>query len=649
MTKAQMTSTSKLKRFIVLGDAGAGKSSFINFLYNYYHGTKKSSEIFCEHPQVKLAIPCANWLDCLDEAYKNNNSEHNINDQTKSQTQICTTYIIHRKTSCLEIIDTPGFNDTNGADVDEKNLTLIEKALKEVSFLNGIILVVNGAVPRLGVSFKNFLHMLHQVWPNNLLNNCVAILTNCDELSVNLDSSVLKRDLNVDDSKKFHLQNSLFRWDPKKRSPKTIHRFQQDFEDNLDTIKSLVQKLSEFHEVSTISFEVGAIKIALIEKCVFQSIQNMVDLLEKYKEQQVAQAGIEGARDTMQNNKEWDKHREINAVRWVEAPRRRSPSPSRLQQFSSVGAECVSSKKPTELLSNKPQYLLSNEGKQTSLDEAEQILGMERRKTAELTFPPKDHDLRISKSCNGCQVDDTYLNKHNDQALDDSTVTVDRKHDKETAQVDILSLGFGTGSHQQYNPTTSEKKYSPPSLHNFSSNQQSLIVPYCSTPDGSHTLALANEKHYHHDSSAERNDDSQQRVTYPVPSLNNHYDTFGYPGDYGHCSLQAVYQQEQTKIQVTLPDNEARSHHKYAQEQESKLQVRRQDLVNEQQLLMSSMTSLLEQLKKQVAELRSINKNYNIIERNRNVLILFRDEIKYMGDGPEMLRYYNDTAAILSN
>ncbi len=148
---------------------------------------------FCDRPQVKLAIPCANWMDCLDENYKNNNSERNINDQTESQTQVCTNYKIQlrKRNITLEIIDTPGFNDRNGINTDTKNLTMIEKKLKEVPFLNGIILIMNGSSPRLGVSFKNFLDMLHQVWPNDLLNNCVAILTNCDELSGNLKSSVL--------------------------------------------------------------------------------------------------------------------------------------------------------------------------------------------------------------------------------------------------------------------------------------------------------------------------------------------------------------------------------------------------------------------------------------------------------------------------
>src|SRR5262249_16423239 len=158
---------------------------------------------------------------------------------------------------------------------------------------------------RFGISFKNFLHMLHQMLPNDLLNNCIAVLTNCDELSVNLEASVLERELNVDKSKTFYLQNSLFRWDRKMKSEKTIRRFRQNFEDNLATIESLVVKLPKFRDVSTRSFSVSASKISSIEEYVKQSILKMVNLLRNYNERQVAQAGIAGARDTMENNKQW--------------------------------------------------------------------------------------------------------------------------------------------------------------------------------------------------------------------------------------------------------------------------------------------------------------------------------------------------------
>lgn len=328
-----MAEKPKIKRFILLGDAGAGKSSFINFVYNMCYGTTKSEEIFCDRPLVKLAIPCIHWTGFLDQKYEHNHSERDINDSTQSQTQKCTIYPIKVDNETqMELIDTPGFNDTNGADIDEDNLKEIEERLRKLSYLNGIIIIINGSLPRLGLSFKNFLRLLHQVWPNDLLKNCVAVLTNCDSLSFNLDPSVLQHEFHIDKNRTFYLQNSLFRWNRNPQSTRVIRRFQQDFEESLRTIKTLMLRLSKFNDVSTKSFETGAIYILSIEQYIFDIFQKMIDLINAFESQKVVQDGISGAKDTMDRNKYWDKQREINVIHWVEVPRDRPKSARHLEQ-----------------------------------------------------------------------------------------------------------------------------------------------------------------------------------------------------------------------------------------------------------------------------------------------------------------------------
>jgi len=581
-----MTTTPNPKRFILLGDAGAGKSSFINFLYNQFYGAKEADAIFCDHPQVKLAIPCANWLDCLDQKYRNNHSERDINDQTQSQTQICTSYTFQTADAHLQIIDTPGFNDTNGTDVDEQNLASIERALKEVPFLSGIIMVVNGAVPRLGTSFKNFLHLLHQVWPNDLLNNCVAILTNCDELSVNLDPSVLHRDLNVDDSRIFHLQNSLFRWDRKNYSSKTIRRFQQDFEDNWETVIKLVRRLLRFDDVSTDAFQVGAIKILAIEKYIIKSVNDMIDLLQRYKEQQVAQDAIEAARHTMQSNTEWDKKQEINAIRWVEVPRRRSPSP------------------PQSKSKFIRRFFFSDQSKKSSL-----------------MSPSKGHELHSSKSYDGSQ----------EQRRSYSTSSFNQ---------------YDSGKHSSPKSTSPQKanKYSS-AYDSHSKDEQPTTTSCSSKAGGSQSTPAAGGNYDKSNLSLSSSDNSRQRDSYSISSSSN---SPNYPYSHTNSSYGPVYQQQQTKIQVTIPDNEARSHHDYAERQEFTLQERKQTLIHEQKILSTSMMSLLQNLKEKVAQLRTINKNYDLIEQNRELLIAFKEIIKLLGDDSGMQRYYDETVNILS-
>lgn len=303
-----------VKRFILFGDAGAGKSTFINLLYNFCYGSTDPDKVFCEHPHIRLAIPCANWLDCVDNKYKEFDSERDIYDQTQSQTQCCIPYLLQSTKITVELIDTPGFNETSGVQADERNMDQIEKVLKSVSHLNGIILVVNGSMTRLGVSFRNFLHLLQQVCPNDLSDNFLAILTNCDETSVTFPTSVLRESFNVQDNCIFIVQNNLLKWDRKIDSSKTLRRYKENFEDNVQKVAFLLEKLSTFKEVSTQSFKISEIKIGSIEKSIIESIRNMIYLMKCYKEQNIAHDAIKGARTTMDDNRNWEKKQEIHAI-----------------------------------------------------------------------------------------------------------------------------------------------------------------------------------------------------------------------------------------------------------------------------------------------------------------------------------------------
>ncbi|CAF1015885.1 unnamed protein product [Adineta ricciae] len=621
-----------IKRFIVLGDAGAGKSSLINFLFNYLNGTTNADQVFIARSKIKTVIPCANWLDCLDEKYTNNMSESNINDQTQSQTQYCTTYTIFRgPNKLLEVIDTPGFNDTHGDDIDTKNLNMIEKELKKIPFLNGIIMVVNGSSPRLGLSFKNFLHMLHQIWPNDLMNNCVAVLTNCDQLSVNLDPAVLERDLNVNGSKTFHLQNSLFRWDRKLEPMKKVARFRQDFEDNLVTIESLLDKLEEFEDVSTKSFSVGAIKIALIENCIQQSISNMIELLEKYKQQKLAEAGIEGAQNTMENNRQWEKQHEIHAIRWVENPVGRSSSSKHSQhqqphthfyngQYTIDPHDHQSNRPRPQTANNRPTRLSSDPGMGTVVGESRD------NKTTLYTAPatnqhPKAEGSQQEKASGALQDEEDLVRSKLAEEIGGSQHGM-RANESHTEMGFRGSNCGPKGSIPQHRRGTGGSYYAQ--------------------NDG----RISNDAYV---DTRNKNENRWGDAHSRTPSSGNHYGFSNSEDNRSSSSRTPVYQQQQTKIQVTLPDNEARAQHTYAERQESSLKRRAQYLHDEKESLKGSLRSQLDHLQKQVAELRSINKKYNILEKNHDLLNSFKDISKYMGDDPYMLQYYNETVAILSN
>ena len=111
---------------------------------------------------------------------KKNQQNETLKMKQKSQTMCCTTHTLEFRerdtdphTFVIELIDTPGFNDTEGVSKDDSNVYHIEKAVQNVDYLNGIIIVVNGSTSRLGTSFQHFMQLLHEVWPNDLMKNVV--------------------------------------------------------------------------------------------------------------------------------------------------------------------------------------------------------------------------------------------------------------------------------------------------------------------------------------------------------------------------------------------------------------------------------------------------------------------------------------------
>ncbi len=400
---------------------------------------------------------------------------------------------------------------------------------------------------------------------------------------------------------------------------------QQNFEDNLVTIEALVDKLFEFGEVSTRSFSVGAIKISLIERCIEQSIENMMDLLEKYKQQQVAQADIEGARDVMENNKQWDKHREINAIRLVEVPRRSSPPPSKMHKPDRQRASYIdrSSTQTGEPMSDVVHYDddMSNSVKQ--LNKRYQLPSYPNSTVdTDRQYPQKPvqgkNDPPFTETGGICHSMGSGVNDSTAASRTHGPIGTTGTHDN-TATNRKFSLGETNGVHC----LTEINRSKHPEIKQKGNH-------YCNSP-----AVCKNENQRHKESS------TGSRST--IGRFNGH------PFQHSSSPHSSVYQQQQTKIQVTLPDNEARAQHNYAQKQERKLKERTQHLAREKESLTRSIMSLLSELKQQVADMRSINKNYNIIERNHDRLRSFRELIKHMGDEPAMLNYYNQTEAILSD
>ena len=202
-TSEKKFSLDKNLKILFIGETGSGKSTLINLAVNLIHGNNYQSERKFAIPQkLKYQFICEERgkisgqkeVECNIEEFKSLSSE-NGSYESGSQTTRPNIYRLRDKKTkkMIEIIDTPGLNDTRGQQFDDKHIKSIIHAIFYMGGVDLICIVQNATEARLKTTTELAMKRLISMFTHKCLANFVVCLTNSPaDITPNCLDSLLK-------------------------------------------------------------------------------------------------------------------------------------------------------------------------------------------------------------------------------------------------------------------------------------------------------------------------------------------------------------------------------------------------------------------------------------------------------------------------
>ena len=296
---------------LVVGETGAGKSTLVNTLVNYFRGGSLSC--------IKVAVPTKFLQSTEPEAEQS--TERSIHDNTESNTVGSVPYVLRKITNSTDlhkktfvIVDTPGLADTNGVDQDDINIGTILDAANRCPSLSAIILVANGTVARFGNNVKVTLSRLNGNIPDIALKNIVYVMTN--------SATKARSNFNVEGAPfapKYvcYMNNSAFSSDPKEWSSHTMRYLVDDWRASMYVVHELMKGIMQMGHIATDQFaqmkkQRDLVKFTLHEaRCKVEELQvvqnDILDIEAKMRRAKEDQSRFSDyTRQKMEKRVEWE-------------------------------------------------------------------------------------------------------------------------------------------------------------------------------------------------------------------------------------------------------------------------------------------------------------------------------------------------------
>lgn len=175
------------KNILLLGESGAGKSTFINAFANYLiYDTMKEAE---KKPMVLIPVSFIMTVgDNFEEQQVKfggmdtlSNEIHD--DSTQSVTQHCKSYVFTLTgddgvRERLRIIDTPGIGDVRGATQDDINMQHVLSYMNNLTHLDAVCILMKPNSARLNVFFRSCLMQLFDLLGEHARERIIFCFTN---------------------------------------------------------------------------------------------------------------------------------------------------------------------------------------------------------------------------------------------------------------------------------------------------------------------------------------------------------------------------------------------------------------------------------------------------------------------------------------
>lgn len=291
-------------QFLVFGETGSGKSTFINVMTNYF---KNGS----------LTKPFINIPNAFYKSTErgSRHTERNIGDRTKAQTDKATEYKFSVNGANFGIIDTPGLNDTEGIEQDDANIEIIMNAAIDANNLTAIVLILNGTNARATANITSMITRFKGFLPDSIMDNIIIVFTNCHQETCNFtDLSIL----GFEPKQVFFMNNSAFSQNPKNWTDTTILDLEWDKSmQTCDDISTFVTKMSK---VSTNDFKsIKAIrnKVKSLLHDAKLKIQNLQKVQEEYE---LAMAAMQKYSASAEQFKDYTVKKTVQKFELVDAP-----------------------------------------------------------------------------------------------------------------------------------------------------------------------------------------------------------------------------------------------------------------------------------------------------------------------------------------